>query len=315
MNITSVNDVTNPKDVNIPEQGDTAVDGKCTMLASKIANRMLLRERVELRAENSELTNDVLALLEDYEEIKNKLELQERQNEQLLRTVELLSEECDSLTVKAQHQEHDQIPHQLETIEIRMREKLRNAAMERTMFQDKITELERNADRMERCLRSMQTQSSISSKMSRNASSPKQVGSRRRHGSSPCLSSISCPTQVRSCQTFYEDFRANSQVGSMADIAEEPDLSAPGMKNSVDSALWMLKEKLGYNVSTDSDTDNHDSVTVSKNATWSRIQAPIVDVSNRKDIQTNPFLECMLNEVATMTAERTNVQRTKSSYF
>jgi hypothetical protein len=270
--------LTHPKDFNILEQGDTAVDGKFTILATKIANKMLLAERVELRAENSELNNDVLALLEDYAELKNKLALQERQNKQLLRTVELLSEECDSLTAKAQHQEHDPLPQQLETIEIQMREKLRNAAMERNMFQDKITELERNADRMERCLKSMQTQSSIPSKMSRNASSSKQVD-------------------------------------RMADIAEELEFSVPGMKKSVDSALWMLKEKLGYSVSTDSDIDSHDSVTVSKNATWSRIQSPLSDVSDRKDIQTNPFLECMLNEVATMTAERTYVQRANSSHF
>jgi hypothetical protein len=153
--------LTHPKDSNNIEQGDTEEDGNFTMLESKIANKMLLAERDELIAENSELNNDVLALLEDYAEMKNKLALQERQNKQLLRTVELLSEECDSLTVKAQHQEHDQLPQQLETIEIRMKEKLRNAATERNMFQDKITELERNADRMEMCLKSMQTQSSI----------------------------------------------------------------------------------------------------------------------------------------------------------
>jgi hypothetical protein len=241
------------------------------MRASKTADKMLLAKRDELRAENSELNNDVLALLEDYAELKNKLALQERQNKQLLRTVELLSEECDNLTVNAQHQEREQLPQQLQTIEIRMREKLRNAAMERNVFQDKITELERNADRMERFLKSMQTQSSIPSKKSRNTNSPKQVGSRRCHRSSPCLSSIIFPTQVRSCPTLYEDFRANSQVGSMDDIAEELEFNVPGMKSSVDSALWMLKEKLGYNVSTDSDSDSHDSVTVIKNATWSRI--------------------------------------------
>jgi hypothetical protein len=172
MTITSANNVceyqtmvkrrlTPPKDFNIPETGDTSVDGKFTMFASNIANKMLLAERDELRAENSELNNDVLDLLEDYAELKNKDTLQGRQHKKLLRTVELLSEECDSLTVKAQHQEHDQLPQQLETIEIRMKEKLRNAATERNMFQDKITELERNADRMEMCLKSMQTQSSI----------------------------------------------------------------------------------------------------------------------------------------------------------
>jgi hypothetical protein len=101
----------------------------------------------------------------------------------------------------------------------------------------------------------------------------------------------------------------------MADIAEELEFSVPGMKNSVDSALWMLKEKLGYNASTNSDTDSHDSATVSKNETWSPIQAPLLDVSNRKDTQTNPFLECILNEVATVTTERTYVHRTKSNYF
>jgi hypothetical protein len=229
--------LTHLKDFNILEQGDTSVGGKFTMLPSKTTDKMLLAERDELRAENSELNNDLLALLEDYAELKNKLALQERQNKQLMRTVASLSEECDSLTAKAQHQEHEQLPQQLETIEIRMRAKLRNAAMERNMFQDKITKLEHNADRMERCLKSMQTQTSIPSKMSRHESSPTQVGSRRCHGSSPCLSSISVPTLVRSCPTLYEDFRADSQVGSMADIAEELEFRVPGMKKSVDSVL------------------------------------------------------------------------------
>jgi hypothetical protein len=227
--------LTHRNDFNILEQGDTA-----------LADKMLLAERDELRAENCELNNDVLALLEDYAELKNKLALKERQNKQLLRTVELLSEECDSLTAKAQHQEqeHEQLPQQLETMEIRMREKLRNAATERNMFQDKITKLERNADRMERCLKSMQTQSPIPSKMSQHESSPKQVGSRRCDVSSSCLSSISFPTLVRSCPTLYEDFRANSQVGSMADISQELEFKVPGMKKSVDSALWMLKARI-----------------------------------------------------------------------
>jgi hypothetical protein len=93
----------------------------------------------------------------------------------------------------------------------------------------------------------------------------------------------------------------------MTDIAEELEFSVPGMKNSVDSALWMIKQKIGYNVSTDSDTDSHDSATFSKNESWSRIQTPLSDVSNRKVIRTNPFLECTLNEVATITAEGTYV--------
>jgi chromosome segregation ATPase len=68
--------LTHPKDFNFLDQGDIAVGRKFTMLASKIADKMLLAERDELRAANSELNNDVLALLEDYAELKNKLELQ-----------------------------------------------------------------------------------------------------------------------------------------------------------------------------------------------------------------------------------------------
>jgi phage shock protein A len=91
--------------------------------------------------EHDSLTNDMIALSHECCELEREWSLESSANEKLRRTIEVLSYKCEELVQGSQkHQPSD------ETIEVQqMKQKLKNAAEERKLLEERVAALERES--------------------------------------------------------------------------------------------------------------------------------------------------------------------------
>jgi len=221
-------------------------------------NRELSETYEQLRVEHEELTNDYLQLSQDFVNMKKSMTVMESQNEQLLRTVEILSMECDTLRNKLQDK-HREIPDEIEHIKHSMREKLRNAALEREGLQKRVSDLELESSKMELYVKRVRKEmsSSLNGTLSSGLKKSKVVSST----SFSAISSFKCDSDLSrrinntkfvgnrsSSSTLYEDFNGTNTSATQEVVSNEmfSSLKKRGRDSSFDFAFALLKEKLGY---------------------------------------------------------------------
>jgi hypothetical protein len=102
----------------------------------------LTQENEKLNEENDTLKNDMIALSHECCELEHECSPKRSANEQLRSTIEALSYKCEELLVQ-ENQKHQPSN---ETIEMQqMKQKLKNAAKERSLLEERVTALERES--------------------------------------------------------------------------------------------------------------------------------------------------------------------------
>jgi hypothetical protein len=128
----------------------------------------LTLENEKLTEENESMTNDMIALSHEFCELEHEFSLERNANEQLARTIDALSHECEELV-------EDSLKHQPSSITTennkntfemqQMKQKLKHAAEERKLLEERVAALERESTNTDSYIRFLEGNSTESPAM------------------------------------------------------------------------------------------------------------------------------------------------------
>jgi chromosome segregation ATPase len=121
----------------------------------------LTLENAKLTEENDSLTNDMIALSHECYELEHEFSVERNANEQLARTIDVLSHECEELVQDSlKHQPSSTTENNKKTIQMQeMKQKLKNAAEERTLLKERVATVERESADMDSYIRFLERNS------------------------------------------------------------------------------------------------------------------------------------------------------------
>jgi hypothetical protein len=234
------------------EAGSVDDTGESSPLRSEVM--ALKADNEELLEESQSLTNDILSLAQDYDELKRDFLIQKHENEQLARTVDAISQECDGLRTKIQGQQEEPSKERDDLLVQQLKLKLQNAATERFELKQRVDALERETASMEKFIRA----TTKSREFAQDRQQSKNVGmleeaesTSSKQNDESCIGALSVKSRsfgrIRlSDPTLYEDFGSSQGRGTKSHAGAGNHIGRKGRRGSLEMAVAAVKTTFHY---------------------------------------------------------------------